>query len=402
MITDAQLSEELERLRARLAGIKRRRSPVEAPLPLTNGYVELLVALGHTRLQQYERASAIVEATRATMLNVAEDPVHAWLISAFEARIAQSRARCPIGIGMPDDVVAAYAKLDHVSRYKIDRFREVSALLEPSDQPDALIKWSHRRIGGQVGLTPARTVADALSSFDAIENQLGAFERIPLDQRAEALVEYLAALSDYSEVDAMPLVIRIIDAIGGLATRPLALWAHALRLLARFGWGELVESVRPSLFQALRETGLGPETPLVISATARSLRRLGLHAELTELIAIGRELVGAAKDSRRMPVAFMLAGVGVATGDSGAIELVAETERASPSMVLEQLARHRRLAVAYAHMDPVVALDKLAPLLNHFAFVSDSFRTNSHFSINVIEFVDALVHAFTLLSITRG
>src|SRR5258707_5185798 len=69
----------LERMHTKLASTKRKHTPVEAPVALTNAYVDLEFAYGFARLGKTARASELVVGAKTSLGAAATDDVHAML-----------------------------------------------------------------------------------------------------------------------------------------------------------------------------------------------------------------------------------------------------------------------------------------------------------------------------------
>jgi hypothetical protein len=62
---------------------------------LTNSYVALEFACGYARLGRTARARELVRQAIAGLGPAIEDPVHAWAVAAFEARVDLRIIRSP-------------------------------------------------------------------------------------------------------------------------------------------------------------------------------------------------------------------------------------------------------------------------------------------------------------------
>src|SRR5262249_5246906 len=109
--------------------MNRKGSPVEAPVALTRAYGMLEFAYGYARLGRAERARAL--RTAGTVDLPQSDPIHRLLAQAYSARIEQALEAKPIETPLPAAVATELNALDRFSRYKVDRLRQGSQVLEP-------------------------------------------------------------------------------------------------------------------------------------------------------------------------------------------------------------------------------------------------------------------------------
>src|SRR5688500_4353955 len=112
-LVDRAAIEALDRLYTYVATTERTRSPVEANEQLTNGYRELIFAYGYARAGHPQRVKELITTAGSRLDDVIDNPIHAWLVDAYLARIA--------GGPFPAMLDAQLAQRDRVERYKIDR-----------------------------------------------------------------------------------------------------------------------------------------------------------------------------------------------------------------------------------------------------------------------------------------
>ncbi len=112
----------------------------------TAGFIALMFAYGYARLGEPDRARGLVAEAR-TALNLA-DPVHTWLLAAYEVRIQQAVAHVPAETPLPPVLVARHAELNatNLERYAVDRLRETSRILEPIATINAIEAFAHKSI----------------------------------------------------------------------------------------------------------------------------------------------------------------------------------------------------------------------------------------------------------------
>lgn len=107
----------------------------------TSDYVDLVFAFGLAKLGEAAEVREL-EAS-ADGLSAAGDRVHAWLHDAFLYRIAEVRAGNHAGL-FSHEILERLQQLDKTERYKVDRLREHSRILEPHERIDASRGWRGR------------------------------------------------------------------------------------------------------------------------------------------------------------------------------------------------------------------------------------------------------------------
>src|SRR4051812_37126717 len=119
----------------------------------TRAYVDLMFAWGHARLGDAETARQLVreaaERLHPTPEAANSDPAHAWLLDAFTFRIEEAIAARPhggprpAGLARRRDAIDGQNRTNQSSRrYVVDRLRQASRILEPSDEVDPYAPWA--------------------------------------------------------------------------------------------------------------------------------------------------------------------------------------------------------------------------------------------------------------------
>jgi hypothetical protein len=131
-----------DRFRTLIRSAPRRRSNVEAPVFLSAPYLEFLIGVGLARLGRSDDAISVIGAAQKTL---PDDPLHACAAVSFRSRAAAPADRRSIEELAPE----AYDALDAFHRYKLDRLRQGSVLLEPYCVPDAVLRFREETQGGR-------------------------------------------------------------------------------------------------------------------------------------------------------------------------------------------------------------------------------------------------------------
>lgn len=384
----ALLTEALDRTTLIYRDVIRERSAVESDPELTDGYVELLFAWGYARLGQRERADtcvALADALHRAAELAPEEPVHRFLRAAFRARVRQAIEGLPIETPLPFDVAALLDGLDRIERYKVDRLREASTILD----------WTH-------GLDPfvAYRRAASPSIYAALEDATPegvaalAAARLEVASTADelrAVLTLLRVLPEHLVVPALRGLVARIEAVD--EEERLGVLEDATLLAARCESAEAFDALL-GLFQALsgsseHDVGVG-----------RTLGRLGgcLHrAGRTEVAAaivettMGR-LEGPAPEAvlARLELASGLARMGRPDRlDACLTDAVAIPDaRLTPRLRLRLV---REVALSLGHTSPSRAVSGVASLMQRLPGITDSFNTNSHYCLSVLHFMESMV-----------
>jgi hypothetical protein len=389
---DDQLAAALEALLQAVRTTRRRRAPVEAPLVLTSAYAALAIACAFARVGMRARAEALAATARAALSGVLGDPVHAYLADAYAARVAQALAGLPPEAPLPAALSGPLAKLDRLALYKVERLRAASRILEPIAQLNPFAAFARRGLSDS---SPRVAAARAVDDPAARASELAELLPGPAAAAEGLLDGWLDALLTLPTTLAAPLVAR---AAAVIVAQPAAerapQYAEALMAAGHFGVDAAIPELLAALGAAIRAATpeqLDEVLGRALEHSLRALRRIGLRAEIAELLATAERAIapGGARLRARLALASGLAYL----GDSARARPVLDEARAvlaQPLPVPARLELTRALAQAYATAPLGEALVGLAELTEQLREISDSFATNSHFCLSVLHFVDSI------------
>jgi hypothetical protein len=411
------LTRALEELAQRIGKTRRKRSATEAPAQLTGAYVHLQLAYGFARIGKHDRARALVQEAREALAQVASDPVHAYLIAAFAARVEQAIAGVAPETPLAEALGAQLAALDRLARYKVDRLREASRILEPLAALDPFGVFIDQRIHARGSpLVAVRAIMEPRARAVAV-GQLVETAATSEPDRARLIDGILDLLLGLPESDAMPILARTAPLIGQLPEpRRAVLYAGALVVAGHFGRTDLVSELLAQLGTAIRAVA-ATDLERVLQHSLRALRRIGLPAEMAELLAEVEHARSASEPGAlygRLAIAAGLAFLGdtaralpifdqarAALGaDFQALGEVRKDGTRPPLTRLLELTR--ALALAYAQAPLGDALGGIAELAQHLREITDHLNTNSHFCLSVLHFVESLVLGITSDDLALG
>jgi hypothetical protein len=393
------------RLRAQLDGLlerfertPRRRSAIEAPPALTHAYVRFVFAWGLARLGHADRARQLL-AMAQTELD-GKDPVHGFLGRAYSARVAQALEGQPAESPLPHELAAELNALSTFHRYKVDRLRQASTILEPSERLDPLQAFGRgaRNLRGEefVHLSEVKDVEPLAKAVEQLAARASA-PLTPAPERQRLLEGLLDTLPRLPPARALPVLTRLVPAMEGLPDEPHALLlGDALTVAGHFVREDHVKALVGRLRALL--VGLKPEAEAwghgILGACLRNLRRLGLTHEATALLEPGQKLLAR---PAKVPLSTQL-GIAAGLALLGQMpEATAVFDRAFASLanfqgpMPERLTLARGLAGALSQAPVEVALPALARLSEQLPVVTDAYNTNSHFCLSVVELADVLV-----------
>jgi hypothetical protein len=210
------------------------------------------------------------------------------------------------------------------------------------------------------------------------------------------------------EAEAVPHLRSLVDAVDDLpAPRRSQLLSEALMLGGLFGRSDLVKDLVGRLQQLTVE--LGGEHIEDLAATVgeslRALRRVGLRQEAVELLTGAAEAAtgeGTAALVTRLQLAAGLAGLGRLQQAEPTLARARQALKDKTLIVTERLQLTRALAQVYSYSPRATALAGLAELAEQLPLITDSFGTNSHFCLAVIQFIEALVLGYASDQLALG
>lgn len=391
----ARVTAQLEALLKAFEETPRKRSVLEAPTHLTLAYVQLEFAWGFARLGEVDRARALRQ--RALSALDSTEEVHRFLGLAYERRVEQAIEGLAPETNLPPEINEQLSALERVARYRVDRLRHSSRVLEAQER---LTPFDHANTQRGESLAALRGLRDPGELTRAIEAraEIAADPQLGDDERARLLDGLLDYLLQLPEALAIPLLQRLLALAEPL---PPALKGHVLEdgltVAGHFGRTAMVRQLVLTVGNLLRELGSQGVSELggTLVASLRTLRRVGLREEASELLT---RASGALKgDSQRTLLARLELAAGFAylghASEAQPIvdEAMAVMGRESGLLMPARLQLTRACARALSQSPTETALAGLMRLAQQLPWITDTFTTNDYFCLSVIEFADALV-----------
>ncbi|HZU34835.1 MAG TPA: hypothetical protein VFA18_02940, partial [Gemmataceae bacterium] len=398
----------------------------------THAYADLLFAFGLACLRE-NRASQQLLLQAIDGLGE-RDEVHTWLLDAYEFRITQAVEGKGHAAPLPSDLLERLEIMDRTARdvareqpelashyklqrYKIDRLREHSRILEPHERIDPYRHWRGRQDD---------ELSHALAALPDIHDRERLLQRLTelLQKRAwkhsrspeaRILVAALELAPRLGETFACRLFDPVLSALAKLEA-PLEralLLEKALFLAAHFdqtNWGQKFVTQFHQVIDAAHGSELANELETLLGEVFRGLRKLGMRDEISRLLERMADLTlqgrplrsarGTRSDKEWARLLKVLLHVAAGWFYFG------QPERAWP--VMEEVRQllfqgelipidQTALACAYVQVlgqaTPHEAIPRLEELFLRIERVQDAFTTNTHYSLSRLDVIEAAVLA---------
>ncbi|MBL8923625.1 MAG: hypothetical protein JNJ54_32520 [Myxococcaceae bacterium] len=405
-----KVAQQLEGLLKAFDETPRKRSPVEAPPHLTRAYVGFEFAWGFARLGSADRARALREQALGVLEKVAgttdpkdqNAPVHRYLMRAYAARIDQALEGVSPETPLGAEINGQLPSLEPFQRYKVDRLRQFSHVLEPQERLDATSDFfrAHQSHGAEE-LAALRGMKDPAELLRGIEERarVAADGQLAVEERARLIDGLLDFLPSVPESQALPLLQRFVTLADSMPAKFRALlYEDALKVAGHFGRTALVKQLVASLGRLFGELGAEGMSELgsTLVAGVRSLRRVGLREEAGELLQRASAVLKG-EDTRTLIARLGLAGGLAYLGQTAQAQPIIDDAQArlarseSGLIPVDRLKLTRSTGRALGHLPTESALPGLLRLAQQLPWVTDAFNTNSHFCLSLVDFADALV-----------
>lgn len=401
-----RLVEQLQTFQQAFEKTKRKRSAVEAPEELTGAYVGFVFAYGYARLGQSETARTLRDRSMGALDT--NDTIHGFLARAYSARIDQALEARPSGTPLPTEISGELNNLEKFHRYKVDRLRQASNILEPHERLDPVRAFQRgekdprgEEFAELRGMTDTEELAGRIDGLMTKALEAAPEER---DRLFDGTMDFFPQLPSR----AVPHLQTILGNIGDIApARRAMILEEALILAGFFGRGELVRETATTLQGLIAE--LKPDEAVEVAGefghALRSLRRVGLRAEAADLLDTMNKSVtgdGVQPLVARLHMAAGLAYLGDTKRADPILKGALNTLVNDPLTTPDRLKLVRGTAVAWSQYPQDNAIHGLRQLGDQLAHISDSYNTNSHFCLSVIEFVESIVLGYASEDLAMG
>jgi hypothetical protein len=397
--------------------------------PFTGPLADLMFAFGLARLGDAAGSRKLVREAAAALEK--RDPLTTWFHRAFEHRIDQVIEGKVAAGQLPRKLLDALDVMEPMSRYKADRLRQHSRIIEPHEKIDAYRAIRRFRDDLSPALNALYDVRDRGELADRLTRLLGRKRDGSGADRPEVrlfgtALELAPRLGEAFARDLLGRVAKAIDRLPDLRDRAVLL-EKALHLALHFDQRASVASFVGRFHEMLADRR-GDETlhavePL-LGQCFRGLRKLGMRDEIgrllgrmAELVLEGRGVAAGSGAEATDPLRFTAERRGPGAGEWGrALRLLLHVAAGWSYFGQDDRARHildeardlllegdlapvdqTKLACGYIDalgQTPVeVALPRLEELLPRLGRVHDTYTTSTHYSLSRLNVVESLVLA---------
>ena len=411
--------------------------------PYTRALADLVLAFGLARVGDADGAGGLVrEGLGALKKN---DAVVGWLGRAFDRRVGQAlegKAEGPLpadlmaqldGMGQSGD--GARQRDDKISRYKIDRIREHSRILEPLENVDPYRHW-HSTLD-EVARELVRVVD--LVDRDELAERMGKLLRVRASGASAAVRngQVLRTALDVGFRLGEGFAVGLFDRVGPTVDRleqiprRAELLERAIHLAAHFDQAGHVRSLvaRLDALLAKADDRTAPASALepLLGQCFRGLRKLGLRDDADRLLERMADLI---LRGRGEATADGLASSAALTGPDAVVwgrtlrlllHVAAgwshngQHDRARPIFdqarallltgdlpPIEQTALACGYARSLGQVPPEQALPRFDELFNRLERIHDTFTVGSHYSLSRLDVIEAVVLTLASDEFTLG
>lgn len=403
-----QLRNNLEALWEHYQGCNRKRSVVEAPEEKTGALVGLEFAFGFATLGMLDRARSLRDACLKSLST--SDEIEHFLARAYSARVDQALDGLPRATPLPPTIAATLNALPKLDRYKVDRLRSVSTILEPQERLDPMQAFQRggdsrgEEFSGLRGLDDPQELVLAIGPIlDKAEAKSTSDE-----DRARLLDGVMDFFPSLTEADAVPALRRVlVSAATAAPARRALLLEEAMSLTGFFGRDEMTRDIASDLGSLVNELPADDAVRLAseFGSCLRGMRRVGLGEQASVLLERLSEL-SIGETPERIEARLHVAAGQAYVGDFEHARIALQsTQAALADLKLtskDRLRLGRALAIAWSHAPREEATVGLLGLAGQLTLITDSFNTNSHFCLSVVSFMDAMVLALANGELAMG
>jgi hypothetical protein len=426
-----QSSERFRAVRDRVQGIRElthlwisscysKKEDDQKALSYTLAYADLMFAFGLARLGEASACRTLKEQAQEVLAQV--DDAHQFLAEAYGYRIQQVLEGQPHGGLLPAAQLEYLESMERMQRYKVDRLRFHSRILEPQEKFDP---YRHMRkhadeLNAELVTLPDLTDRDQLSERvgQLLQDKRKTFQTVGARVRILSVALQVAPrLGEAIAVEWLELALATLDQLTPPLGLPLGeqvagLVDHALFVAAHFDRHDHVQKLVPWFLELLeeeRDRGSANIIDLVAGQCLRGLRKLGLRDEIerllvqmSELILRGKSLAalrGASNKNWPNDVRLLLhiAGGWLYFGREQQAQPVLDEAR--ELLFHQALAHYERTPLACNYIATLgqasvdEALKRIEELFAKLAPIVDVYTTNKDYGRPQLEIIEAVVLA---------
>lgn len=383
----------------------------------TDQYIDLIFAFALARLGESTAGRELLTAVRDSLADT--DAIHGWALSVYGYRVQQAVEGRAASDTLPTEIMEQLDAMGRLDRYKLDRLRQHSSVLEPHEKIDPFRRW-HQRFTDDLSKELA-TLVDTRDREELTQHMTRLLKDItePVQRRKviTTALEVGPRLGEVVACDILDETFAMLDATSDDDVLDTALLLEGgLFLAAHFDQSEAVASLVERLHGLLEsQTEADTETIQTLQAlltqSFRGMRRLGMRDNIARLLnqmaalvrTADRKIQASAKTSGGEDRAALLtAMLQVATGwfffgqNESAWAVLNEVRDLLFSAELAAVPQ-KKLVCAYAAALGQAPVDEAMPrfteLFKKLKGIQDSFTTNTHFSLSHLDLIEAVLLA---------
>lgn len=407
----------------------------------TKAYADLLFAFALARLGETAQCRRLTTGAEEGLKG--DDPVHKWLRTALGQRINEALDGTSFQDPLDSGLMERLASMDRLDRYKIDRLRQHSHILEPHERIDPYRRW-HRRYEDDL----SRQLAELhdVTNRDDLRDAVATLVRQTSKDSASAVRVLNAALElapRMGDAAAQELLKRILPTFNAtkdsvekslLLTRGMLISAHygAVDYVHAFvaQFERLLSPIVTTFLTVGREHHPEDKDKVdtledLFKGSFRGLRRLGMRDEVGRLFGQTSEIVarqvkhadrskkrGRKPDQEKVRIRarrllLTVAGGWFYFGQNEQATAVVDEVRSVLFEGKYPAIEQRNLACAYVTAVGQAPSEIALPLIlelfetagqgrRKLAGIEDAMTTSSHFSISQLDLIESVV--LTLVS----
>jgi hypothetical protein len=339
------------------------------------------------------------------------DDVNNWLLSAFEFRINEALDGKRGANRLPTPMLETLEITDRLARYKIDRLREHSRILEPHEKIDPYRRW-HGRFADDLSRDLA--LLHDIDDREKLAKRLGILLSPKSKSRAPEPRVYATALElapRLGESFASDLLFQVEQSLPKTKdpVEVALLIEKSLFLAAHYDKKEEVQDLAARFHSFL--SGQGSNLPTnnletLLGASFRGLRKLGLREESSRMLERMAEVIQARKlansnapeeQGKELRLLLQIASGWLYFGDLERARTVLDSARtllfdeSLPPTAQTQLVCAYATALGQAPLD--FSMPRILELFRKVMGVKDAFTTNSHYSLSRLDVIEAAILA---------
>lgn len=386
----------------------------------TDQYIDLIFAFALGRLGESTAGKDLLAEVTESLGE--KDAIHNWAVSAYGYRVQQAVEGRAANDTLPNEVMEKLDAMGRLDRYKLDRLRQHSNVLEPHEKIDPFRRW-HQRFSDELSEELAKLV-DTRDRDELTQHMTRLLNEVSEPaQRRKVVTTALEVGPRLGEVIAKEILDETFEMLDETSDDDVLdtamLLEGGLFLAAHFDQSEAVASLVERLHGLLESQSSDDQVDVesiqtlqaLLTQSFRGMRKLGMRDNIARLLdqmaalvrSAEKKLATSAKKTGGEDRASLLtAMLQVASGwfffgqNESAWAVLDEVRDLLFSAELAAVPQ-KKLACAYAAALGQAPVDEAMPrfteMFKKLKGIQDSFTTNTHFSLSHLDLIEAVLLA---------